>query len=85
MIAHNVQIASTIFIAQLAMKQMEKQGTDESLVVIAPVCSYCDHSRTSTVRVQPYQKCNQDAEHGAGCQPAPQSAQCNIISPGGLS
>lgn len=77
-----VQVNGTFFTAQLAAKQMEKQGTGGSLLLVSSLCAHCaiPGSRLSSY----------NASKGAvkllstalAVELAPLGIRCNIVSPG---
>ncbi|KAG9772618.1 NAD(P)-binding protein, partial [Aureobasidium melanogenum] len=78
----DVNVTGTFFAAQLATKQMEKQGTGGSLVLIASVCAHC--------AIPGHRLSGYHASKGAvkmlstalSVELAPQGIRCNTISPG---
>jgi NAD(P)-dependent dehydrogenase (short-subunit alcohol dehydrogenase family) len=80
--AHIVQVTGTFFTAQMAAKQMEKQGTGGSLILIASVCAHCAIPGHRLSAYYASKGAVRMLSTALSVELAPQGIRCNTISPG---
>ncbi|KIW14674.1 hypothetical protein PV08_07458 [Exophiala spinifera] len=78
----DINVTGTFFAAQMAAKQMEKQGTGGSLLLIASVCAHCAIPGQLLSAYYASKGAVRMLNTALSVELAPQGIRCNAISPG---
>nr|KAK5442922.1 hypothetical protein LTR18_005599 [Exophiala xenobiotica] len=78
----DINVTGTFFTAQMAAKQMEKQGTGGSLILIASVCAHCAIPGHRLSAYYASKGAVRMLSTALSVELAPQGIRCNTISPG---